>query len=118
MDEETSRLSKELESRWNEFELEELADKIIALEKRVALLNAGVPGREKMMKQVEHFHFRFVFPVALEFDLSRCDKSMPRSFAKTIQYMADRVLKTHSATPFNELNDQQKQEVLQLAAGG
>ncbi len=117
MDEETSRLSKELESQWDAFDVEELAEKIIALEKRVSLLSANAPGAEKLRKQVEHFHFRFVFPVALEFDLSRCDKSMPRSFAKTIQYMADRVFKTSSAALFNELNEKQKQEVLQLAAG-
>jgi hypothetical protein len=116
MDEET--LSKSIASQWNELEVEELAEKIIQLEKRVSLLDSSSPRAETLRKEVEHYHFQFVFPIALEFDLSRCSKSMPRSFAKTIHYMAGRVFKSGSINVFNELNEKQKQEILQLAAGG
>lgn len=111
MDEEVDRLSRELENRWNELEVEELAEKIIQLEARVALMKGAAPRVAKLKRQVEHYHFRFVFPIVLEIDAT------PRSFAKTIQQMANQIFKSGSVAVFNSLNDIQKQEVLQLAAG-
>lgn len=110
-------LSKKIQRDWDLFDPEELADKIIELEDRVAQLKESSPAVEKIKKQAEHLHFRFVFPVALELE-ANSGKAMPATFAKTVYNMAKQVFQTHSLHAFQNLSATQKHEVMRIASRG
>lgn len=106
-------LSKHIRGDWNLLEPEELAEKIIALEDKVALIKEMSPEVAKIKKQAEQLHFQFVFPIVLELD-----PSMPHSFVKEVNQVAKRILKEQSIFPFNEnLNSVQQREVIRYAGG-
>ncbi|MGB7978707.1 MAG: hypothetical protein WCF19_06070 [Chlamydiales bacterium] len=108
-------LSKSIRRDWNLLHPEELAERIIDLEARVASLKEPSPLVDKVKKQLEHFHFRFVFPVALE--LESPGKAMPPTFASETRRVAKQLFQTHSLQPFHQLNSVQQREVIRFAEG-
>jgi hypothetical protein len=115
----SSDLCKQIKSDWNLLDTEELAEKIIDLENKVTVLEKGSPldpAVEKIKKQAEHFHFRFVHPLAMEMELVS-EKAMPVPFAQTVYRAAKQILKTNSLRAFNDLDRMQKREILRYAAG-
>ncbi len=113
---EVSALSQHIKKNWDKLAPEELAENIIELQDRVTLLKGNSPEVAKVVREAQKFHFRFVYPVALELDTS--GKSMPPSFAKTVYQAANKVFTTNSLAPFNALSRVQKQEVIRIAMGG
>jgi hypothetical protein len=110
---EANQLAKRIRHDWNFLPPEELAERIIDLENRVAEFKESSPAVDKIKKQAEHLHFQFVFPVVLE--LQEPGKSMPPTFARTIHQAANQVFKSHSLQPFQQLNSTQQREILAIA---
>lgn len=110
-------LSKKIQSDWNNLTPSELAEKIIDLEGKVALLEGSTPAIEKIKKQAEHLHFQFVFPVALELS-NAPEAEMPFSFARSINCVAKEILQTQSLEPLKELSDRQIDEIMKIARSG
>ncbi|PIS02380.1 MAG: hypothetical protein COT85_05120 [Chlamydiae bacterium CG10_big_fil_rev_8_21_14_0_10_42_34] len=106
-----SDLFKKITRQWNSLAPEEQAEQIIDLQGKVALLEGTSPAIEKIKKQVEHLHFQFVFPVALELSQETI------SFAKEVARIANQVIKTNSSGPFTSLNQMQQKEVMRYARG-
>lgn len=109
-------LAKYIRTNWDLLAPEELAEKIVDLEDRVSCLKGTSPAIAKIAKEARSLHFRFVFPVALELEMS--GKSMPPSFARTIYQTAKQVFEMNSLHPFHRLSPVQQQEVVQIATGG
>lgn len=114
---ESGDLAKHIRSKWDEMTPEQLAEQIIALEDKVALIQESSPAVEKVRKQAQHLHFQFVFPVAKEMDGAPPEGEMPVSFARMIYKAARDVFKTNSVHAFNDLNGVQRREVMRYAAG-
>ncbi len=110
---EASDLSRAIKKDWNELEPEALAERIIELEDKVALLKESSPAIDKIKKQAEHLHFQFVFPIVLE-----TKAAVPNSFARNIYEKAREILKKNSTAPFKELSRTQQYEVTQLIRKG
>jgi len=106
-------LSKSIRRDWDSLAPEELAEKIIDLENRVTLLKGDSPEVAKIVKEARTLHFRFVFPVALELEMS--GKSMPPSFAKTVYSAAKQVFDTNSLHAFKQFSPVQQAEVIRIA---
>lgn len=106
-------LSKYIRKNWDLLAPEQLAEKIVELEDRVAVLKGNSPEVAKIVKEARSLHFRFVFPVALELEMS--GKSMPPSFARTIYQVAKQVFDTNSTEAFKRLSPVQQQEVVRIA---
>ncbi len=113
-----SDLSKRIRRDWNTLNPEELAEKLIDLEERVAHLTETSPGVDKIKKQAEHLQFQFVFPVALELEPTSSGKLMPPSFAKTIYQFAKQVFQNQSLEAFQILSATQQREIIRIAARG
>jgi hypothetical protein len=109
---EVQELLKAIEREWNELSPEELADKIVDFETRVAQLPENLPAAKKLKKEAARLHFQFVFPITLELENGEF------SFAKAIHKLEKEMFDLQSLTPFQELNETQKREVLEIALGG
>jgi uncharacterized protein with PhoU and TrkA domain len=107
--EKVAKIAQDLKKDWDLFNPEELADKIIDLEDQIEQLGSGRKV-ELIRGEAEHLHFHFVFPVALELETSEY------SFAKAIDTIAKKILKTESVEAFYELNEVQQQEILRRCA--
>lgn len=114
---EASDLSRYIKRKWDEMTPEELAEKIIDLEDKVALIKETSPSIEKVRKQAQHLHFQFVFQVAREMDAAPSESAMPVSFARMIYNAAHKVFETNSVAAFQGLNGMQQREVMRYAAG-
>ena len=110
---EARAFSKYIHKNWDLLAPEQLAEKIVELEDRVVLLKGNDPAVAKIVKEARSFHFRFVFPVALELEMS--GKSMPPSFARTIYQVAKQVFDRNSTEAFQRLSPVQQQEVVRMA---
>ena len=108
--EQAKNLYKSLRKDWDNLSPEELAEQIIDLESRVSEFTESSPTVDKIKKQVEHLHFQFVFPIVLEL------QEGSQSFAATVHKLAQKVLKTQSIHPFNQLSEPQQREVRQIAS--
>lgn len=98
--ERVSSLAKEIHKQWDAMDPQTLAEKIINLQDNIE--GASFPGVQKMKKLADNFHFQFVFPIARDV----------RSFAKSIEKVAEQVLKTNSIAPFLRLSPTQQKEIL------
>ncbi|MBX7066231.1 MAG: hypothetical protein K1X28_03265 [Parachlamydiales bacterium] len=108
-------LARRIQKQWNELTPGELAEQIVDLEGRVALLEGNSPQVESIRRLAEHLHFQFVFPIVLE--LARAPlPGMPYSFARTINEIAKQVLSAQSLEPIKQLNPVQIDEIMRFAA--
>lgn len=98
-------LSKNIKSQWDELAPEELAEKIIDLEDKVALIEGKSSTVEKVKKVAEKHHFNFVFQLHKQI----------ASFARSVLKDANEMAKTNSMGPFEALNKTQQQEVMRYA---
>lgn len=107
----THQLIVDLKKNWGNLAPEELAEQIIDLEG----LAKSTPS---LRKEVEHLHFKFVFPIALELETAPVESSLPISFARQIYKTANEMLKKNSSKPFQELDKTQQREILRQAMKG
>lgn len=114
---EAKLLSKHIQHNWNLLESSELAEKIVDLEEKVALLKGTSPAIEKIKKAVENYAFQFVFPVVLELNRTP-EANMPLSFARTVNHVAKQCFKTQSLAPLSQLNRVQNAEIVRFARSG
>lgn len=114
--EDAEQLSQKIRADWNQLDPSEIAEKIVDLEGKVALLEGTSPAIEKVKAAAEHLHFQFVFPVVLELN-SAAEENMPFSFARTVHGVANQVLKTQSFEPVKQLNGVQIDEIIRYAGG-
>lgn len=98
----TTQKIRDLASHWDDFSPEELAEKIIELE-------GLAQNSPSMKKAVEHLHFKFIFPIALEMDFRRM------SFAKNVNNIAKEVLQKDSLSPLWQLSAEQQKEIERYA---
>lgn len=114
---EVRQLADRIQNQWNELSPGELAEQIVDLEGRVALLTGNSPQVESIRRLAEHLHFQFVFPIVLE--LSKAPpEGMPVHFARTVHNVAKRIIQTQSLAPISELSSRQIDEVMRFAARG
>ncbi|OGN56777.1 MAG: hypothetical protein A3D96_07165 [Chlamydiae bacterium RIFCSPHIGHO2_12_FULL_44_59] len=112
------KLAQEIQKHWNQWDLEHTASQIIELEDRVLAIQGTSSQIEKIKKIQQRLHFQFVHPGATElFDNDR-EETMPPSFLQTIQDIMQRVLRSHSLAPFQELTLNQQREVFRIVEEG
>ena len=99
--EDAQQLYKKIQTNWNRLAPEELAEGIIELEDKVALLSEVTPEVAKVKELAKHLHFQFVFPLVVDLAI----------FAKTVHQIARRVLQSNSVGDFNQLSQIQQREV-------
>jgi hypothetical protein len=99
-----TQLARKIAKVWNALELDDLAEQIIYLEDKISQIEEPTPGKEKVKHLAEHLHFKFVFPLAAEFDIG------PLTFASAIKKIAKEVL-DNSMDSFKTLNSRQLQEI-------
>ncbi|HSX26423.1 MAG TPA: hypothetical protein VLE89_05385 [Chlamydiales bacterium] len=104
-----SRVSA-LDKHWDEMEPEALAESIVDLENRVALLDGEDPVARKVQERVQRFHFEFVFPITRELKTEG-----EFSFVKEINQIAAQILKQNSLLPFTQLAPEQQRSILHYA---
>ncbi len=110
-------LAKRIRRDWNVYHPSELAEQIVDLEGKVALLEGTSPAIDRIKKVAERLHFQFVFPIVLE--LSQIpDPKMPTSFARVIHNAAKQVLETQSWESLKQFNAVQVEEFFRYARGG
>ena len=100
-------------ANWDAMDPEALAESIIDLEDRVAVLkDVQSPELDKIRSQVKHMHFRYVFPVVSMLDLKSGAEGIEIPFAQEVYNLADQVFKTQSVLPFQQMNAVQQAQVL------
>lgn len=114
---EAKYLAKEIQKNWHSWELETLAEKIIGLEDKVALLKGLSTQDKKMIELANRLHFLFVHPLGVEFERKR-DSLMPESFAQSIRGLAREIADQNSLEPFKGLEESQKNEILRFVGSG
>lgn len=102
---------------WDALDPEALAESIIDLEDRVAVLkDVQSPEMDKIRAQVRNMHFRYLFPVVSMLDLKSGGEGIEIPFAREVHNLADQVFKTQSVLPFQQLSSTQQAQVLRNAA--
>lgn len=109
--EKAQELLESIKRDWDVLVPEELADKIVDFEAKVAALPEGEAIVKKLKKEAAHLHFQFVFPISLELE------NKEFSFAHMVRKLGKEIFDSQSLSPFQELNEVQQQEVLEIALG-
>ena len=107
------QLIRKIQKNWDMLSPYELAEEIIDLEGKVALIEGTDPKIEKVKRQAERLHFQFVFPVVLELDSSP-KSGMPYTFARAVHTLAKEIFKKQSIGPLKDLNPAQINEVMRF----
>lgn len=120
--ESASDLAVKIQKSWDSQEPAELAEKIVALENRVNLLEGDSPEVEKIRAVAKDLHFQFVFPLVLELSdeplSDEFEGEGPYSFARTIHSIAESIWKSQDLSLIKQLNTTQCSEVMRLGAKG
>ena len=115
-DELASRVGQ-VASNWDAMDPEALAESIIDLEDRVAVLkDVQTPEMNKIRAQIRNMHFRYVFPVVSMLDLKAGGEGIEIPFAREVYNLADQVFKTQSVLPFQQLSSVQQAQILRNTA--
>lgn len=112
---ELRQLADRIQNQWSVLSPGELAEQIVELEGRVALLSGHSPQVESIRRLAEHLHFQFVFPIVLELSQAPLP-DMPYQFARTVHEVAKQIIKTQSLMPIKQLSSHQIDEVMRFAA--
>lgn len=103
-------LQQRIQKDWDQLDPYELAELVVELQGRVALLEGSSSAIEKIKKQAELLHFQFVFPIVLELDKKG-------GFAKEVDRIAKEIFQRQSLQPFGQLDPIQQKEINRYVGG-
>jgi hypothetical protein len=111
-------LAAKIQSSWDSREPAEIAEDIVALERRVSLLEGTSPEIERVRAVAKDLHFQFVFPLVMELLGDETKGAGPYSFARAIDTIAAAVLNTQDVSLLKQLNATQFAEIIRYATKG